>query len=236
MSLGYAAEVAVDDRLRAINREREALFGTDRHLVLSEVVAVLGRHLHGGVLPIEDLGSEIEGADERFVDTHGLRLNHRKSPQPLVDGALRITDQVTTIAIFQHLDGRHVDRVEHNAVSRVPESIELLRAWGFKFKSAAAWAKQSSTGKAWHFGTGYVFRSAAEFIVVGTIGKPKVNSRSIRNLIVAPVREHSRKPDDQYTMVEALYAGPYAEIFSRTSRPGWDCWGNEAGKFAEVPA
>jgi N6-adenosine-specific RNA methylase IME4 len=118
----------------------------------------------------------------------------------------------------------------------LPESIELLRAWGFKFKSAAAWAKQSSTGEKWHFGTGYVFRSAAEFIVVGTIGKPKVQSRTIRNLIVAPVREHSRKPDDQYTMVEALYAGPYAEIFSRTSRPGWDCWGNEAGKFAEVPA
>lgn len=117
----------------------------------------------------------------------------------------------------------------------LPEAVELLRAWGFTFKSAAAWAKQSSTGKAWHFGTGYVFRSAAEFILVGTIGKPKVQSRSIRNLIVAPVREHSRKPDDQYTMVESLYGGPYAEIFSRTSREGWDCWGNEAGKFAESP-
>lgn len=116
----------------------------------------------------------------------------------------------------------------------LPEAIELLAAWGFTFKSAAAWAKQSSTGKAWHFGTGYVFRSAAEFILVGTIGKPKVQSRSVRNLIVAPVREHSRKPDDQYDMVEALYAGPYAEIFSRNSRPGWDCWGDEAGKFAEV--
>jgi N6-adenosine-specific RNA methylase IME4 len=50
------------------------------------------------------------------------------------------------------------------------------------------------------------------------------------------VREHSRKPDDQYTMVESLYAGPYAEIFSRNTRPGWDCWGDEAGKFAEPAA
>lgn len=116
----------------------------------------------------------------------------------------------------------------------LPEAVELLRRWGFTFKSAAAWAKQSSTGEKWAFGTGYVFRSAAEFMLVGTIGKPKVMSRSVRNLIVAPVREHSRKPDDQYEMVEALYAGPYAEIFSRSSRPGWDGWGNEAGKFDEA--
>lgn len=116
----------------------------------------------------------------------------------------------------------------------LPEAVELLRAWGFTFKSAAAWAKQSSTGQAWAFGTGYVFRSAAEFVLVGTIGKPKVRSRSVRNLIVAPVREHSRKPEGQYTMVESLYAGPYAEIFSRNRRDGWDCWGDEAGKFAEV--
>ncbi|MYL97041.1 DNA methyltransferase [Novosphingobium sp. FGD1] len=118
----------------------------------------------------------------------------------------------------------------------LPQGCDLMQAWGFTFKSAAAWAKQSSTGQAWAFGTGYVFRSAAEFILVGTIGKPKVRSRSIRNLIVAPVREHSRKPEAQYEMVEALYAGPYAEIFSRNTRPGWDAWGDEAGKFDEDAA
>jgi N6-adenosine-specific RNA methylase IME4 len=115
----------------------------------------------------------------------------------------------------------------------LPEACELLHAWGFTFKSAAAWAKQSSTGNAWAFGTGYVFRSAAEFVLVGTVGRPRVRSRSVRNLIVAPIREHSRKPDEQYEMVEALYSGPYAEIFSRNSRPGWDAWGDEAGKFDE---
>ncbi|MED5545743.1 MAG: MT-A70 family methyltransferase [Pseudomonadota bacterium] len=113
----------------------------------------------------------------------------------------------------------------------LPEAIEAMRGWGFTYKSAAPWAKQSSTGKSWAFGTGYIFRSAAEFLIVGTIGQPRVQSRGVRNLIVAPVREHSRKPDEQYEMVEALYAGPYAEIFSRTNRPGWDSWGNEAGKF-----
>jgi len=113
----------------------------------------------------------------------------------------------------------------------LPEAIETMRAWGFTYKSGAAWAKQSSTGQAWAFGTGYCFRSAAEFLLLGTTGKPKIMSRSVRNLIVAPVREHSRKPEDQYQMAEQLFRGPYAELFSRQSRPGWDCFGNEVGKF-----
>jgi N6-adenosine-specific RNA methylase IME4 len=114
----------------------------------------------------------------------------------------------------------------------LPDAIDLMRAWGFTFKSAGAWAKQSSTGNAWAFGTGYCFRSAAEFFLLGTLGKPKVRSRSVRNLIVAPVREHSRKPEDQYAMVEQLFAGPYAEVFSRANRAGWDSFGDETGKFA----
>lgn len=113
----------------------------------------------------------------------------------------------------------------------LPDAVALMAAWGFTFKSAGAWAKQSSTGNAWAFGTGYCFRSAAEFFLLGTIGKPKVQSRSVRNLIVAPVREHSRKPEAQYEMAETLFAGPYLELFSRAARPGWSAFGDEAGKF-----
>ncbi len=111
------------------------------------------------------------------------------------------------------------------------KAIELLGLWGFTFKSAGSWAKQSSTGASWTFGTGYIYRSAAEFYVVGTIGKPRVQSRSVRNLIVAPVRQHSRKPDQMHSDVEALYAGPYAELFGRQRRPGWDVWGNDVDRF-----
>jgi N6-adenosine-specific RNA methylase IME4 len=114
-------------------------------------------------------------------------------------------------------------------------AIELLRAWGFTYKSAGAWAKRSKTDEAWSFGTGYVFRSAAEFYLVGTIGKPRVLSRSIRNLLVAPVREHSRKPAQLHADVEALYAGPYAELFARQRRPGWDSWGNDVERFEPKP-
>lgn len=118
----------------------------------------------------------------------------------------------------------------------LPQAIYLLAAWGFTFKSAGAWAKQSSTGKAWAFGTGYCFRSASEFYLLGTRGKPKVQSRSIRNLIVAPVREHSRKPDDLHAHAEALFEGPYAELFGREQREGWEVWGNQTEKFTTEAA
>lgn len=115
------------------------------------------------------------------------------------------------------------------------QAFTLLDAWGFSFKSAGSWAKQSSTGAAWAFGTGYCFRSAAEFYLLGTRGRPAVQSRSIRNLIVAPVREHSRKPDQLQDDIERLYAGPYAELFGRQRRPGWDVWGNDIDHFTTAP-
>ena len=116
----------------------------------------------------------------------------------------------------------------------LPDAIALMECWGFEYKSAGAWAKQSSTGDAWAFGTGFCFRSAAEFFLLGTRGRPQVQSRSVRNLIVAPVREHSRKPDEMHAMCEQLYAGPYLEMFARQRRPGWDCWGNETDRFEEA--
>lgn len=116
----------------------------------------------------------------------------------------------------------------------LPEALRVMAAWGFQFKSAGAWAKQSSTGKKWAFGTGYCFRAATEFYLLGTIGAPTIRSRSIRNLIVAPTRGHSRKPGNLHSDVEALYDGPYAELFGRAKRPGWDVWGNETEKFLEA--
>ena len=115
----------------------------------------------------------------------------------------------------------------------LPEAIEVMEAWGFTYKSAGAWAKQSSTGKKWAFGTGYCYRSAAEFWLLGTIGKPKQKVRNVRNLIVAPVREHSRKPDQMRRDIEALWDGPYCELFARESgsNKNWTYWGNQVTKF-----
>lgn len=116
----------------------------------------------------------------------------------------------------------------------LPQAFEVMAAWGFTFKTAGAWAKESKSGEKIAFGTGYVFRSAAEFYLVGTLGKPAIKSRSIRNLIWAPVREHSRKPDQMHADVEALFDGPYLELFARETRPGWTVWGNQTEKFAVI--
>lgn len=118
--------------------------------------------------------------------------------------------------------------------AQMPEAIDLMDEWGFTYKTMGAWAKQSSTGQKWAFGTGYVLRSAAEFYLVGTIGKPKAKVKNVRNLIVAPVREHSRKPDQMHADLERLFDGPRCELFARQSRPGWDCWGFETTKFNEA--
>lgn len=115
----------------------------------------------------------------------------------------------------------------------LPQAIDLLRAWGFTFKTAGHWSKKTRTGKQ-AFGTGYVLRSAGEPFLIGTAGKPKT-SRSVRSVIEGPVREHSRKPDEAYAAAEALVpGGPWLDLFSRESRPGWDAWGIEVDKFARA--
>jgi len=111
------------------------------------------------------------------------------------------------------------------------QGVDLLDRWGFTYKTAGAWAKQSSTGNKWAFGTGYIFRNAAEFYLVGTRGKPKkrdaFEAKRVRNLIVAPVAAHSEKPDNLHRDAMALYPGPYLELFARRARDGWTTWGNE---------
>lgn len=119
----------------------------------------------------------------------------------------------------------------------IDQALRLMNAWGFTYRTGGAWHKRS---KNWtpdcknpktNFGTGYIFRSASEPFLLGTIGNPRIKNKSTRNLIEAAVREHSRKPDCTYTMLEKLFEGPYLELFARTQRPGWSAWGNEVNKF-----
>jgi N6-adenosine-specific RNA methylase IME4 len=83
-------------------------------------------------------------------------------------------------------------------------------------------------------GMGYSTRKQAELCLLFTRGKPKRLSKGVRHVIEAPRREHSRKPDETFTRIEALYAGPYLEMFAREGRPGWTAWGNQTDKFGRV--
>lgn len=112
----------------------------------------------------------------------------------------------------------------------LPQALSVMDAWGFTFKTAGTWAKMTKKGNQ-HFGTGYVLRSACEPFLIGTIGKVET-SRSVRSCIMAPVREHSRKPEKAFEQAERLMPNATRlELFSRQERPRWDVFGNEVGKF-----
>ncbi len=118
----------------------------------------------------------------------------------------------------------------------LPQALDVMVAWGFTFSTSGVWVKTTRTGKL-NFGTGYVLRSASEPFLIGRVGRPRT-ARTVRTVIQAPVREHSRKPDEAYAAAEvlAIDASRRADLFSRESRPGWSAWGHEAGRFDVVPS
>lgn len=112
----------------------------------------------------------------------------------------------------------------------LPQALEVMAAWGFEYKTQGEWAKMTKNGKQ-AFGTGYILRGAGEPFLIGTRGAPKT-TRSVRSVIIAPVREHSRKPEKAFEAAEKLMpAARRVELFSRQKRAGWDNWGNEIDKF-----
>jgi len=117
----------------------------------------------------------------------------------------------------------------------LPRALDLIHAWGFEYKTVAFyWVKLNSAAKhsADYFtGLGYWTRANPEQCLLATKGKPIRQAKDVRRLVVERRREHSRKPDCVRERIERLVSGPYLELFSRETKPGWDCWGNQAGLF-----
>lgn len=112
------------------------------------------------------------------------------------------------------------------------KSFEVIDAWDFTYKTVGfTWVKTNSKSPGIFKGTGYWTRSNPEQCLLCTKGKPKRKSRNVDEVIISPRREHSRKPDEMYGKIMELLDGPYIELFSRTSYPGWDVWGKDVGKF-----
>jgi len=112
----------------------------------------------------------------------------------------------------------------------LPEAFEVIRAWGFEYKTLAwVWVKANKGGLGFFTGMGYYTRANSEPCLLAVKGKPdKPANRGIQALIYSAVRAHSKKPQDQYRKIEALYpSARYLELFARRTRPGWDVWGNE---------
>jgi len=113
----------------------------------------------------------------------------------------------------------------------LPEGLRVLAAWGFAYRSNLVWHKVRRDGGSDGRGVGFYFRNVTEVLLFGTRGRgvrTLAPGRRQVNLIAARKREHSRKPDEQYALIEACSWGPYLELFGRGRREGWTVWGNEA--------
>ena len=113
----------------------------------------------------------------------------------------------------------------------LPEGLAVMKAWGFNYKSNVVWHKIRKDGGSDGRGVGFYFRNVTELILFGVRGK---NARTLApgrrqvNLVATRKREHSRKPDEQYPIIEACSPGPFLELFGRGTRKGWATWGNQA--------
>jgi N6-adenosine-specific RNA methylase IME4 len=113
----------------------------------------------------------------------------------------------------------------------LPEGIAVLQAWGFQYKSNLVWHKVRKDGGSDGRGVGFYFRNVTELILFGVRGK---NARTLQpgrtqvNYLSSRKREHSRKPDEQYKVIEACSPGPFLELFARGDRKKWTTWGNQA--------
>jgi N6-adenosine-specific RNA methylase IME4 len=113
----------------------------------------------------------------------------------------------------------------------LPDGLAVMAAWGFTYKANIVWHKVRKDGGSDGRGVGFYFRNVTELILFGTRGK---NARTLGpgraqvNYLATRKREHSRKPDEQYRIIESCSPGPYLELFGRGVRPGWVTWGDQA--------
>jgi N6-adenosine-specific RNA methylase IME4 len=115
----------------------------------------------------------------------------------------------------------------------LPEGLRVMEAWGFKYKSNIIWHKVRKDGGSDGRGVGFYFRNVTEVLLFGVRGKNArtlAPGRSQVNLVATRKREHSRKPDEIFPIIEACSPGPFLELFARGTRPGWALWGDLASE------
>lgn len=141
-------------------------------------------------------------------------------------------DEICELPVARHAeDTAHLYLWVPNAL--LPEGLRVMEAWGFRYKSNIVWHKVRKDGGSDGRGVGFYFRNVTELLLFGTRGKgarTEAPARSQVNYLSSRKREHSRKPDEQYDLIEECSKGPYLELFARGERADWTSWGNQATK------
>lgn len=115
----------------------------------------------------------------------------------------------------------------------LPEGLEVMKTWGFQYKTNIVWEKVRKDGEPDGRGVGFYFRNVTELLLFGVYGahaKTLAPARSQVNLLRTQKKEHSRKPDEIYDLIERCSSEPYLELFARGSHENWVQWGNQAGE------
>lgn len=179
-------------------------------------------------LPIVDGGFQTVLADPpwRFANRTGkVAPEHRRLDRY---GTMSL-DEIKALPVDDvTADNAHLYLWVPNAL--LLEGIDVLQAWGFRYVSNIIWAKRRKDGGPDGRGVGFYFRNVTEPILFGVKGSMRTlaPARSTVNMLETRKREHSRKPDEQYDLIESCSPGPYLEMFARYPRPGWSVWGNES--------
>jgi N6-adenosine-specific RNA methylase IME4 len=115
------------------------------------------------------------------------------------------------------------------------EGLEVMRRWGFTYKTNIVWCKVRKDGGPDGRGVGFYFRNVTELVLFGVRGSMRTlqPGRTQVNLLATRKREHSRKPHELYEIIAACSPGPYLELFARFKQPGWHQWGNEDVEMSE---
>lgn len=190
-----------------------------RHAPASYTFADLHRQKFGTILA--DPPWRFQNRRGKVAPEHG-RL-HRYNTMSL--------DEICRLPVVDvAADTAHVYLWTPNAL--LPDALSVMAAWEFDYKSNIVWHKVRRDGGSDGRGVGFYFRNVTELLLFGVRGKNArtlAPGRSQVNFIAARKREHSRKPDEQYDLIEACSPGPHLELFARRRRAGWVSWGNEIG-------
>jgi N6-adenosine-specific RNA methylase IME4 len=163
----------------------------------------------------------------RFVNRTGKMAPEHKR---LARYQTLTTDDICELPVSQFVtEPAHLYLWVPNAL--LPDGLRVMTAWGFQYKSNIIWHKIRKDGGSDGRGVGFYFRNVTEVLLFGVRGK---NARTLAagrrqvNMIETRKREHSRKPDEQYDLIESCSRGPYLEMFARGTRKNWTYWGNQA--------
>jgi N6-adenosine-specific RNA methylase IME4 len=182
----------------------------------------------------ERFGTLLVDPPWRFTNRTGkMAPEHRR----LLRYATMTTEEIASLPVAAlALPQSHLYLWVPNAL--VPEGLQVMQEWGYTYKTNLVWYKVRKDGGPDGRGVGFYFRNVTELVLFGVRGSMRTLAPGRRqvNTIASRKREHSRKPDELYEVIEKCSPGPYLELFARHARPGWMQWGNEldpAGQYLQ---